>query len=315
LGFMEVAHSLHPDQSGLSQPPPTLPPLSQDTQQTQLVNNDNAGTSLSSVLAKEPTEHPFPASLSPETIANHYPSRRSVLQTFGVVGAGIIAAPHVLVKHHPPDVSAASVANLATITQQYRAMQRRGDTFIRHGLNVHLTTLQDALERAINETIRRELWRVLAQTQLLARLNWHSTKKLELAQVKALNEAAIISAQNSGDRVLVGAALGHLAHLYLSEAQDTQSASQLLDRAREHVQHHHALNGWFDIVTAAIAAKEGNRQECEAAIADAMHAAYSMPQTPESADPYFTDFSLTSVEAFAGNCWLSVEEPEQAYSC
>jgi hypothetical protein len=156
-------------------------------------------------------------------------------------------------------------------------------------------------------------FRKTIQTQMVARLNWHSMKKTELAHVKALNEAAIVSAQNSGDRTLVGAALGHLAHLYLREEQDTRNAYQLLDRAREHVQKHHALSGWFDIVAAAIAAKEGNQQYCEAAIDEAVGASHHMPQTLEYTDPYFTDFSMISVTAFAGNCWLSIEEPKKAY--
>lgn len=44
-----------------------------------------------------------------------------------------------------------------------------------------------------------------------------------------------------------------------------------------------------------------------------MNGAYHIPQTPEYADAYFTDFSIISVTAFAGNCWLSLEEPKKAY--
>lgn len=246
---------------------------------------------------------------------NQNTSRRSFLQTMGIVSTGVIITPHALSSYPPlSDISKESISNLAIITQQYREMQRRGDTFIRHGLNVHISTIQDALGSAKNENLRRELWRVLAQTQIVARLNWHSLKKTELVHAKALNEAAIVSAQNAGDRILVGAALGHLAHLYLREEQDTRNAHQLLDTAREHVQKHHTLNGWFDIVAAAVAAKEGNQQYCEAAIGEAVNAAQHMPQTPEYADPYFTDFSIISVTAFAGNCWLSIEEPKKAYS-
>ncbi len=246
---------------------------------------------------------------------NQNASRRSFLQTMSMVSTGVIITPHVLSSYPPlSGISKESITNLAAITQQYREMQRRGDTFIRHGLNVHIATIQDALENTTNENLRRELWRVLAQTQIVARLNWHSVKKTELAHLKALNEAAIVSAQNSGDRTLVGAALGHLAHLYLREEQDTRNAYQILDRAREHIQKHHALNGWFDIVVAAIAVKEGNQQYCEAAIDDAVDAAHHMPQTSEYTDPYFTDFSTISVIAFAGNCWLSVEEPKKAYT-
>jgi len=230
------------------------------------------------------------------------------------VSTGVIVAPQILSQYRSLTISKESINNLAAITQQYRAMQRRGDTFIRHGLNAQISTLQEALENTTNDHLRRELWRILAQTQLVARLNWHGTKKLELAQVKALNETAIVSAQNSGDRILVGAALGHLGHLYLREEQDTRSAYQLLDSAREHVHKDHILHGWFDIVTAAIAAKEGNQQYSEAAIADAMNVAHRLPQTVEYSDPYFTDFSMISVTTFAGNCWLSVEEPKKAYT-
>src|SRR5712692_6891875 len=245
---------------------------------------------------------------------NQNTPRRSFLHTLSVVGTGVIVTPQVFPPYRSPALSKESISNLATITQQYRAMQRRGDTFIRNGLNTHISTLQDALENTNNENLRRELWSILAHTQLVTRLNWHSMKKLELAQVKALNEAAIVSAQNSGDKTLIGAALGHLGHLYLREEQDTRSAYQLLYSAREHVQKGHILHGWFDIVTAAITAKEGNRSCCEAAIADAMDAAHRMPQTTEYTDLYFTDFSIISVTAFAGNCWLSLEEPKRAYA-
>lgn len=254
-----------------------------------------------------------PESMSSGQI-NQNTSRRSFIQTMSIVSTGVIVAPQILSQYKSLAISKESINNLAAITQQYRAMQLRGDTFIRQGLNAHIATLQDTLENTTNDNLRRELWRILAQTQLVARLNWHGTKKLELAQVKTLNEAAIVSAQHSGDKTLVGAALGHLAHLYLREEQDTKSAYQLLGSAREQIQKGHILHGWFDIVTAAIAAKEGNQPYCEAAIADAMDVAYHMPQTPEYTDPYFTDFSPISVTAFAGNCWLSVEEPKKAYS-
>ena len=245
---------------------------------------------------------------------NQNTSRRSFIQTMSIVSTGVIVAPQILSQYKSLAISKESINNLAAITQQYRAMQLRGDTFIRQGLNAHIATLQGALENTINDNLRRELWRILAQTQLVARLNWHGTKKLELAQVKDLNEAAIVSAQSGGDKILVGAALGHLAHLYLREEQDIRSAYQLLGSAREQIQKGHILHGWFDIVTAAIAAKEGNQPYCEAAIADAMDAAYRLPQTLEYSDPYFTDFNITGATAFAGNCWLSVEEPKKAYT-
>ena len=245
---------------------------------------------------------------------NQKSSRRSFIQTMGVVSTGVMVAPHILSQYKSLPISKESITNLAAITQQYRMMQRRGDTFIRHGLNAHIATLQEALETSSNDHLRRELWRILAQTQLVARLNWHGTKKSELTQVKDLNEAAIDSAEHSGDKILLGAAVGHLAHLYLREEQDTRIASQLLESAREQVQGGHILHGWFDIVSAAIAAKEGKQPYCEAAIADAMDAVHHLPHTAEHTDPYFTDFSLISVTAFAGNCWLSLEEPEKAHT-
>lgn len=195
-----------------------------------------------------------------------------------------------------------------------RTIQRRGDTPIQHSLQAHLTTIQNILEATVSDRKRCELWRILSQTQLVACLNWHSMKKLELMQAKALNEAAVESAQKSGDRILAGAALGHLAHLYLREEQNTQHASQLIERSREYIPRPHVLHGWFDILTAALAAKEGNQHICAIAVDDAMDVANHLSKASEYSDPYFTDFSLTSVLAFAGNCWLTIEKPTQAYA-
>jgi hypothetical protein len=60
----------------------------------------------------------------------------------------------------------------------------------------------------------------------LARLN--ITRKQELARAKTWNESAVASAQQSGDSVLLGATIGHLAHLYLMEENDVLTAQQFI---------------------------------------------------------------------------------------
>ncbi len=243
--------------------------------------------------------------------------RRDFLQTLGVLGTGLFIAQQIqenypLVESYSSDFSKASVTNLATITQQFRAMQRRGDTFITDGVNTHIKTIQEALEHTADDDIRRELWRVLAQTQIVAGFN--PMKKTALGRAKTLLEVAIASAQNSGDALLAGAALGHLAHFSLREEQNLTKAAQLLSRAQEYVQTSHPLNGWFALVMASLAAKAGQEQHCEAYLTEAMTIAHHLPQTPEYTDIYFTDFSLVSVYIFAVNCWLVIGNVVKAYT-
>jgi hypothetical protein len=198
---------------------------------------------------------------------------------------------------------------LATITQQYRVLQRSGITTFEDGLHGHIVTIQHTLESTISDKYRKELWRLLAQAQVLVRLN--ITKKHELARAKTWNEAAVASAQQSGDAVLLGATIGHLAHLYLMEESDILTAQQLIDRSKEFVPGHSALDGWLTIVSAAAAAKAKDAKRCKAAIARATEIASSL--TAQDADAFFTDFSMVGVDAFAGNCLLTIGEPAEAY--
>jgi Bacterial transcriptional activator domain len=244
------------------------------------------------------------------------PSRRNFLQTLGILGAEALLPPQIqgyssFVENRSLDFSQASVASLATITSQFRAMQRRGDVFITNGVHSHVQTIQEALEQTINDHTRRELWRVLAQTQTIAGFN--PMKKTERGRTKTFLEAAVASAQNSGDVLLVGASLGHLAHFSLREEQNLVKAEQLLRHAQEYVPAGHPLKGWFALVMASIAAKGGHKQECEAYLTEAMTIVSHFPQTPDFVDPYFTDFSLTSVNIFTVNCWLVIGNATKAY--
>lgn len=199
-------------------------------------------------------------------------------------------------------VSQASVAHLAAITRHFRAIQRRGDAFIIQGLTSHLQTIHAALEQTIQDTIRHELWKVLAQTQIVASLN--PLKKGERARVKTLLEAAVASAQQSEDALFIGMSLGHLAHFTLCEEQNMLKAELLLHQAHASVPVSHPLNGWFALLKASIAAKEGHPQQCEAYLTDAMDHVSRLPQMSDATDLYCTDFSRTSVHVFAVHCWL-----------
>ena len=201
------------------------------------------------------------------------------------------------------------LVGLATISQQYRILQRNGVTMLEEGLRGHITTIQNTLECTVSDKFRRELWRLLAQAQILARLN--ITKKHELGRAKTYNEAAIASAQQSGDTILLGATIGHLAHLYWMEENDVIMAYQLIGRAQELAHDHSALCGWLTILTAATAAKAEDARQCTDAIARATDIAASL--APKDADAFFTDFSMVGVDAFAGNCLLSIGEPTEAY--
>lgn len=245
------------------------------------------------------------------------PSRRGFLQTLGLLGTEFLAAPRLpgyglFIGNHSPKLSQASVAHLATITQQFRAMQRLGDVFITDGVNTHIHTVQEALEHALDDSLRSALWRVLAQTQIVA--GFDPTKKMGRGRAKTCLEAAIASAQNSGDALLTGAALGHLAHFALREEKNIIKASQLLGRAQEMCKGPHPLNGWFALIMASIAAKTGYQQQCEAYLTDAMAIAHDLPHLPDYSDIYFTDFSLISVQVFTVNCWLTLGNASKAYT-
>jgi transcriptional regulator with XRE-family HTH domain len=241
-------------------------------------------------------------------------SRRNFLRLLGV-GTGFIASQNFpplslgisSQEKLLPTLSEASIHDLNSITHYFRMIQRRGDLPLLDGIMTHLSTIQQILSTTTDNKQQRELWRILAQTQLLARL--YPFPKQDLPKAKFLNELAITSARNSGDTVLMGAAIGHLAHFYLRVDQNPDKASQLLDQAQEYIRESDALFGWFSILRASIASLKKDRKQSEKFIFAAMETA----QTQSSTDLYFTDFSVTSVHFFAGNCWLTVGAPKEAY--
>jgi len=242
-------------------------------------------------------------------------SRRAFLQLIGAMSVGAAGASYLAANETPPTSSAlpvkasnTAIDNFAIITQNFRGLQRAGFA-IEPGLRDQIALIQNALENTLHERHRRELWRLLSQAQLLAR---HSiTNKTELGRARTYNEAAIASAQYAGDALLFGAALGHLGHLYLIWINDTEGARQLLEQAQGYIKGH-PVSGWISMVTASVAAKEGKKEECETAINRALETVYSLPQTPEQADLYYTDFNVVGTNAFAGNCLLKIGSPRQA---
>jgi transcriptional regulator with XRE-family HTH domain/tetratricopeptide (TPR) repeat protein len=213
--------------------------------------------------------------------------------------------------------SLASLHNLTVITQQFREMHRRGDTFFWPGLHAHITTIQDLLTSTTEDTIRRELWRLFAQTQLLVRLGYqpNPAKRQELAQGKTYNELAIAYAQLSGDTALKGGTIGHLAQFYLRQEPDLAKATQYLSEARPFARGNNALTGWLSLLHASIDAKTGQARQCEKDLAYAIEIAHALPQSPEYSDVCYTDFSLVSAQAFCINCWLTIGNPRKAQAC
>lgn len=211
---------------------------------------------------------------------------------------GNLAAPEVL-------------SSLTAITQQYRAMQRNGLGAIEDGLRGHIATIQQALEVTVDDRMRRELWHILAKAQLLARLN--VTSEHELGRGKTWNEAAIASAQHSGDAELLAATIGHYAHLYLLWQHDAFTAGSLMQEARERAPRGSPLRGWLDLVSAAIAAQTGDRARCEADLLEAEEIAHTRLRIREEGDVFFTDFTAESVDVFGGNSLLVVGQPAKAY--
>ena len=136
-------------------------------------------------------------------------------------------------------------------------------------------------------------------------------ENVSFGRARTWNESAIASAQYSGDVSLLGAALGHLGHLYLTGQRNPRVARQLIDQAREYTKEH-PVRGWFAIVSASIAATEENTEACKTSIAQALEIVHGLPKMAEADDPYYTDFNTVGVDAFTGNCLLKVGAPEKA---
>jgi len=204
-----------------------------------------------------------------------------------------------------------AIVHLDALTHQYRDLQRKGVSRLESGLRGHIATIQNMLENTVDDRDRNELWRILAKSQLIARLD--ITKEQELGRAKTWNELSIAAAQYSGDAVLVGATIGHLAHLSFMQHHDSLVANHLISEAEEFAQKHSVLNGWFTIVKAAIASKDRKSEQCEMFIAQATEIAQSLPQIEECTDAFYTDFSAASVDAFAGNCLMNLGKSQKAY--
>lgn len=223
--------------------------------------------------------------------------------------SGMIALPLALsIREGIGNVSDPTIDALDAMTWQYRMLQRNGVKGIDAGIRGHIFAIQTTLESTIEDRKRRELWRILSQAQLLARLN--ITDPQELAKAKTWNEAAIASAQHSGDVALLGATLGHLAHLYMMWHNDTATAFELIASAHEHAGKHVGLHGWLFLITTATAAKAGDKRLCEVSI---IRARSAVEDAKKISDPFFTDFSPVSVDIFGGHCLLDIEKPTKAY--
>ena len=283
------------------------------------------GCSIEELRGQDQTNQPNLLSTATETVASQNledgtdmnESRRSFLKAVReLASAGIISAtastfsPSAFVlQSRSMNVSESVVSHFSSMTQHYRGLQRAGID-VGSSVKSHIALLQNVLEYTVDDKKRRELWRILAQCQLLVRLS--ITDERELGRAKTWNEAAIASAQSSGDALLVGAAIGHLAHLKLIWQHDPLAAEQLLDQAHDYSKSHLALNGWFATVSAAVAAKGKNVQRCEALLEEATNAAYKIAGKPKYADAFFTDFGGIGVDAYAGNCFLKSGNPTKA---
>ncbi len=236
----------------------------------------------------------------------------TVLTRRAFVGSlvAVPAAIQVIASPQAETVSANLVEGMIALTQQFRALQRNGVTNLEEGLRGQLAMVTQALETTVSDTIRRDLWRIYTLAQLTRRLG--ITKESELARAKTLNETAIAAAQRSGDTELIAAMIGHLAHLYLIWQHDTEAARQLIGEAQLYTRRGSPTDGWLTLLQAATAARSGNARECELALHIADDIAHTLP-AGATADTFFTDFNLVSVNAFAGNSLILAGAPVKAY--
>lgn len=241
-------------------------------------------------------------------------NRREANKVLSTFGLQLLGSSSTRADFLSSSFSSASLHNLTVITHQFREMHRRGDPFFWSGLHAHITTIEDILTKTTEDSIRCELWRLFAQTQLLVRLSYqpNPAKRQELAQGKTYNELAIAYAQLSGDTALKGATIGHLAQFYLRQEPDLAKATQYLHEAQPFARGNNALMGWLSLLQASIDAKAGHVRKCEEDLAYAIAIAHDLPQSPEYSDVYYTDFSLVSAQAFCINCWLTIGNPKKA---
>ncbi len=208
------------------------------------------------------------------------------------------------------DLSEDILLDMSTRNSLFRNLQRSGTSSIESGLRDYVAFLQNALEHTVEDKKRRELWRILAQTQLLLRHNFNG--KDEIAKAKTWNETAISSAHQSGDAFLIGGAISHLAHLYLMKEKNMLTASQLLESAEKYIGNHTALKGWITVLQAAMASIDRSKQRSAYLLTKAEDYAMRLPQTSGYIDAVFTEFNTVSVDAWAGYCFLNIGEPLKA---
>jgi transcriptional regulator with XRE-family HTH domain len=244
-------------------------------------------------------------------------NRRDANKVLGAFGLQLFGSHPTGDESLSSPFSSASLHNLTVITQQFRELHRHGDSFFWPGLHTHITTIRNILTSTTQDTLRRELWRLFAQAQLLVRLGYQPdpAQRQELAQGKTYNELAIAYAQLSGDTALKGGTIGHLAQFYLRQEPDLAKASQFINEARPFARGNNALTGWLSLLHASIDAKTGDARQCEKDLAFAMDIARALPQLPEYSDVYYTDFSSVSAQAFCINCWLTIGNPHKAQAC
>jgi hypothetical protein len=176
---------------------------------------------------------------------------------------------------------------------------------------MHIQTIQRALDLTVDDGQRRELWRILAQAQIVA--SFHPRKKTEQGKTKTLLEAAYSSAQQSGDSLLLGAILGHLAQFALREEHQIGKTLQFLDRARETLPHAHPLQGWLALILSSLAAKTGQEELCKTSLTEAFARASDIGQQLDMSDLYFTDFAPISASVFSVSGWLALGKPNKAF--
>ncbi len=138
---------------------------------------------------------------------------RFFLQVLGTAGAAPVTAPHELLDLPTPTYCQQTRPHDGVVSINNRAFGLNHATvpvsttcWISHRGWVKKPSCFDsagALENSVKETYRRDLWRIQAPSQLLAR---HCiTNKRERGRARIWNESAIASAHYIGDALLLAA--------------------------------------------------------------------------------------------------------------
>src|SRR5262249_26118268 len=154
---------------------------------------------------------------------------------------GALAAPILLGARWQAetDITGTTLETLAAVNDRYRAIQVQGLKYSREQLLRHMATIEPLLDTTLRARSRRDLYQILARTQLLARAGGTTAERL------TLTERALASAQLCGDTYLQAAVYGHLGQFYTFRLDHPAIGQHYLGLALQLARGDRLLTSWI----------------------------------------------------------------------